>query len=91
MRSESGVITATYVVISGGKREVDVEQRTLQNRWKFLLSIEYNLSAFGAISRRDCGRRIEGAKLFGRMRWGGGVSDPDGGVFQVLKPWNANA
>jgi len=71
---------------------VDVEQRTLQNRWKFELDIDYKASASGANQQAIvCGRRSEGAKLFGRMRWGGGVSDPDGGVFQVLKPWNANA
>jgi len=92
LKSESGVITATYVVISGGKREVDVEQRTLQNRWKFELGTDYKVRACGASQQAIvCGRRSEGAKLFGRMRWGGGVSDLDGGVFQGLKSWNANA
>ena len=71
---------------------MDVEQRTLQNRWKFEFGIDYKVNASGANQQTIvCGRRSESAKLFGRMRWGGGVSDPDGGVFQVLKPWNANA
>ena len=67
------MITATCMVISGGKREVIVGQRTLQNRYQFVPRMLYIVGTFStdATVAHKYGGRREGAEIFSRSWWGG--------------------